>query len=229
MKFCQYHSKKGFAPVPVPPLAEGTGFLSKKHRESRLLNREGFTLIELIVAFGIFFIVAGSASWLFVEAVKAQKRTLAYQQVLDNVSYVMEYMSRTLRMAKKDTDGGCITPTNGWVNYEDIGNGIRFLNYRGYCQEFYLQEIGQEKRLVERKSTDKTFGNLGLPVALTSSQITVARFGIYDWGWAQGVSPEYENLQPKVTIFLESKELLEGVPLVRIQTSVSQRNLDIEK
>ena len=222
MKFCQYHSKKGFTPGPVPPLAEGTEFLSKKHRESRPLSQGGFSLIELIVAFGIFFIVAGSASWLFVEAVKAQKRTLAYQQVLDNVSYVMEYMSRTLRMAKKDTTGNCVNKTGGTIlaNYEVIPNGIRFLNYRDICQEFYLQGI----RLKEKKYKNETRGQVETDLELTSSKISVARFNIYVWGWDQG-----DNLQPKVTIYLESKERLEGVPLIMIQTSVSQRNLDVQK
>jgi prepilin-type N-terminal cleavage/methylation domain-containing protein len=166
----------------------------------------GFTLVETLVAMAIFSMIVGAALGIFVTGVRSQRKVLASQQVLDQTSYVLEYMSRALRMAKKDLLGNCIAANS---NYALTGSGIKFKNYKNECQEFYL-ESGQLK---ESK-------NGGSGIALTSSNLTVNYFGISSSGWLQT-----DNIQPSVTIFLDviGKEQAG----IKIQTAVSQRNLDV--
>ncbi|MFH1656928.1 MAG: prepilin-type N-terminal cleavage/methylation domain-containing protein [bacterium] len=177
----------------------------------------GFTLVEVLVALAIFSIIASLAIGIFVMAMRSQRKILAQQQVLDQVSYAIEYMSRAIRMARKDdiTIGGvsvnCLFGDR--VNYEitAIGTGhggIKFRNYNNDCPEFYLQE-GQLRE-------DKN----GVDLPLTAPDLTVISFEIKDSGWDQ-----YDTLQPAVTMFLDI-EGKEGTK-IQIQTTVSQRNLDV--
>jgi len=181
------------------------------------MKNKSFTLIEILVAVTIFSLIMGIASGIFISAIKAQRKTLAYQQLLDQTSYIMEYMSRALRMAKKDDIGGvnCLNPDK--VNFEvtHSGQGIKFRNYQDICQEFYLDGI----QLNEEKD--------GVVLELTSTNLQVLYFNVNLIGETQ-----IDNLQPRVTLLLNIKgtgEKPEQKPEIKIQTTISQRNPDIEK
>ncbi|MBI4101528.1 MAG: prepilin-type N-terminal cleavage/methylation domain-containing protein [Candidatus Nealsonbacteria bacterium] len=170
----------------------------------------GFTIIEMLVAVAIFSLVAVASSEIFVFSIKGQRKYLASQEILDQASYFMEYASKAIRMAKKDVDGVCIGPK---LNYQKThgGQGIRFKNYQGICQEFYL-EGGQLKE-------DKG----GVVSSLTSGNLQVVSFNIGpEDAWDQE-----DTDQPKVTFFLEIQGKEQAK--IKIQTTVSQRNPDIEQ
>lgn len=184
------------------------------------MKNSGFTLIELLVAVTVFSLVAAAVSEIFIFSIRNQRNFLSGQEIVDQSSYLMEYVSRALRMAKKDVAGTCLTTAGANFNYETDeahGNRLRFLNYQNQCQEFFLE--GAE--LKERKSLDGTAANFQAPLTLTSANLQVSSFNIGpsdSWG-------QEESLQPKVTLFLEiqGKEQSE----IRIQTTISQRNPDI--
>ncbi|MBM3283920.1 prepilin-type N-terminal cleavage/methylation domain-containing protein [Candidatus Gottesmanbacteria bacterium] len=183
------------------------------------MKKNGYTLIELLVALTVFTIVVAAPTGFFVSALKGQQKALASQELYDNVSYTLEYMSRSLRMAKKDYSGSCITAN---MNYETTtdGHNVKFKtideNYNEICQEFFLDT--NDNRLKEIKN--------GITLPLTARNLEVVSFIVGDHGWGQD---DYD--QPKVTLFLEIRgkrgSLPELQPEIKIQTSVSQRNLDI--
>lgn len=184
--------------------------------------QKGFSLVEIMVAVAIFSVVISVASMSFILAIKSQKKSLAEQELLAQTSYVMEYMSRALRMAKKDLSGDCIAAK---TNYgRPYGNSsIRFLNYEGAtgeCQEFFLDVDGQLKM---RKSSDDTAANFGAAVPLTSATLTIDPGSVQFYLIGES---QFDNIQPRVTIFLDidGKEQTD----IKIQTTISQRNLDIE-
>jgi hypothetical protein len=142
---------------------------------------------------------------------------LANQELLDQASYVLEYMGRALRMAKKDSGGTC-TGTAG-KNYGGTINSISFLKFdyetnSDVCYQFYLSGT----RIYESKG-----GAAGVP--LTSDKISVNSLKFNLSGDTIGESP---NLQPRVTIFLDilGRGATGEQPRIQIQTSISQRNLD---
>jgi len=195
-----------------------------KQWSSETIKSEGLTLIEMLVAVAVFSITIGAISGIFISGIRSQRRVLATQELLDQTSYVLEYTGRALRMAKKDLTGNCLTTAGAKYNYESEPGRIRFLNYDSKCQEF-LKEGDQLK---EKKSTDNTAANLpisGTPI--TSDKLTVNSFQLNLSGQAQ---PPTDYLQPRVTIFLEilGRETGVGQPKIQIQTSVSQRDLDIQ-
>lgn len=190
--------------------------------------KKGYTLIEVLVAVAIFFTVLAAPTGFFIGSLKAQMRTLASQELLNQTSYFLEYISRALRMAKKDKNDSCIglnsnyqktnTRTLAGVTYS--GPGIKFKSYHDtpICQEFFLDE--NDKVLKESK-------NGAAPLPLTSDNLEIVSFKISgEESWGQN-----DNLQPKVTLFLEIKGgrslKPELQPKIKIQTAVSQRNLDV--
>ena len=126
--------------------------------------KKGFTLIEVLVAVAIFvsvMVVAGSA---FISAIQAQRYNLAYQELLDQTSYVMEHMSRIIRMAKKQLPPPdhpvCIVEGD---NYEiaDDNDSIKFIDQYGVCTRFFLDTGTKElKKQVGARTTPLTSPNL---------------------------------------------------------------------
>ena len=195
----------------------------------KTIKNTGFTLIEMIVSMFVFSLIVGAGSGLLISAIRAQNRTLAIQQLLDQTSYALEYMSRAIRMAGKEKatilSEACLTQDSTILygyNYELTreGKGIKFINNDIECQEFFLDETTYQ--LMESK-------NGGAPSPLTSEGLYVENFKIgSDVSWGQDGSGL--NLQPGVTIFLEIRRAglePEKQPKIKIQTTVSQRRLDI--
>lgn len=179
--------------------------------------KKGFTLIEMLVAVAIFFIVVSIPTGFFVLSLKSQKRVLALREIIDNSSYALEYTSRALRMARKDDIeiGGVVKDclSGDKVNYEitNGGQGIKFRNYLDKCQKFYLS--GTQLREWKDDGTD-------LPLTSDNLEITLLEF--YLSGATQG-----DSLQPRVTILFEIQKKGQPGTKIHLQTTISQRNLDV--
>jgi prepilin-type N-terminal cleavage/methylation domain-containing protein len=174
--------------------------------------KKSFTLIELMVSVTVFCLIAASASGVFTSVLQAQRKLLAMQELLSQTSYLEEYMSRAIRMARKDVLGTCITAKS---NYDIVsGQSIRFVNYKGECQEFYLSS----SHLMEDKD--------GVVSELTSDALAVDNFNINLLGNSQS-----DNFQPRATLFLKMKgtgSRAEQQVEIQIQTTISQRKLDVQ-
>lgn len=184
---------------------------------ARVSKERGFTLIEMMVAIAVFSIIIGAVSGLFISGLYGQRNALASQRLLDQTSYALEYMSRALRMAKKQTSDLPFCLSSNGLNYEMVNSGLRFINHleEDKCQEFFLEGgiLKQRKNIGEA------------PLDLTSPKLEITSLNFFLQGQSQ-----VDNLQPKVTIFLKIKgsgQRIEEQPGINIQTTVSQRNLDI--
>ncbi len=187
------------------------------------MKNKGFTIIEMIVALAVFSLVIGASTSILVSGLRAQRHNLAAQEVLSQTSYVMEYMSRALRMAKKDLTGLCLTTVGAKYNYETnlAGDRLRFVNSLGKCQEFFLDS----GRIKEFKSTDSSAASFpATPQDLTSDNLQVSIFSVVITGAQQ---PPADYLQPRVTISLNilGREQSE----IKIQTTISQRDSDVRQ
>jgi len=188
-------------------------------------TQKAYTLIEVLIAVAIFFTVIAGPTGLFVSSLKSQNRILAIREIIDNSSHVFEYMSRALRMARKELDCGpekedctCLEDSSYGSNYEITrgGKGIKFNNFQQppVCQEFFWDIT--DNRLKELKDGEE-------PIALTSDDLEVISFKFKKFGLEQD-----DNIQPRITIFLEmTKKNQTDAPKIRVQTTISQRNLDV--
>lgn len=184
---------------------------SSKMTNVRLIK--GFSLVELLVTMAIFLIVVGAALGIFTSALRGQRKALATQEILSQTSYFLEYMSRAIRMAQKEISAPTCLSQNG-LNYEltRLGKGIKFKDYGGTCQEFFV-EGGQLKQL-----------KAGAVENLTSSDFEITSFNINLLG-----ASELDDIQPRVTIAFTIRgkgQKPEEKTEMKIQTSISQRNVD---
>ena len=192
---------------------------------------KGFTIVELLVSIFIFSLVIVGAGGLLVSSMGVQRRSGTQQEIIDQASYLAEYMSRALRQARKDTAGVCLTTAGAGFNYElninPVGDRIRFLNRNNLgvlvCKQFSLSGA----QIFEQTSTDAAANlpPLTPQLALTSNNLQVTKLRFYISGASQG-----DNLQPKATFAMELKGRAQqggSQPAVNIQTTVSQRKIDV--
>lgn len=185
---------------------------------------KGFTLVETLVSLLIFGFISIILVNVFVSVLNSQKRILQNQELMNSSSYALDYMTKLIRMAEKDDDGYC-TGTAG-KNYDLTAavDSITFLAYDIKSSSYKcIQFLLDGTTIKEKKSTDNSVSNLGVAQAITSSsvQVTGLTFGLTGDGT--------DTLQPKVTVMIKMKSasLSSNAPSLVVQTSVSQRKLDI--
>ncbi len=188
-------------------------------------NIAGFTLVEMVVGVTIFSVILSAVAGLFMSSLKAQRNNLAAQELLGQTSYLLEYTSRALRMAKKETFAypvHCLT--NFGYNYENPNSDtskIKFIKFdysqnQDACYEFSLQGgILQESR-TNLQTGVKTTQNL------TSANLAISQLIFKLTGENQN-----DDVQPRVTIVLNLAGRQNSK--LSIQTTVSQRNLDVTR
>ena len=215
-------------------------------------NSKGFTIVEIVVAMTIFILILGVAVNIFISAVAQQRKILSEQQLVNQMSYVIEYMAKALRMAIKDEARDCVKelyiyepeePEAGIfvLTRQNLGEGsfrgIRFLNASNtndlgepICQEFFLDLDDGKNIFKEIKSAnshaDLSTGN-AMPIVSEKIEITSIKFAI-NGDINKYYASNIDSVQPSVTIFLEAKIVGDDRPAKQIQTTISQRNLNTE-
>jgi prepilin-type N-terminal cleavage/methylation domain-containing protein len=181
------------------------------------IQKKGFTLVELLVTAAIFSMIFSAVSGLFASALKAQRRSLASQELLAQTSYAMEYMSRQLRMASGQDPTSCTGSGNSYLLEGE--QSITFLNYQGCCIQF--RAIPGVDRLDQRV--------IGSCSTLTDASLTSANFKVEKFNINLAGGPG-SGKQARVTLFLRIKgksQKIEERPVIEIQNTISQRNLNI--
>jgi hypothetical protein len=157
---------------------------------------------------------------------------LQNQELINQTGYAMEYMHKAIRMADRDVDGACTGLAQ--QNYDvSVASRIRFLGYdysaSDYrCMEFSIGTGGDIGKIMVKKSGDKTFGGLASVTAmeLTSGKITISTLDF------EVVGDTVNAGQPKITIFIDAvsaSKRVNPIPRVTLQTTASQRNLNISQ
>lgn len=177
-------------------------------------NGAGFTLIELMVSLSIFVVIISSSSAVLIFTIRSQRKSFAQQELLNQTSYLIEKMSRAIRMARKDKEGICglsVRNTNYYLTNDDTS--IEFLNYNGVCQRFYF---------FENNTIMEDLDGRALP--LTSTNLDVESFKV-----VIEHEEQTDTFQPKITFALKIKLGIEpNESQMNIQTTISQRNPDVQ-
>lgn len=195
---------------------------------------EGFTLIEMVIVMSIFLFVTGAAIGIFISVINNQKAILSEQEIVNQTSYIVEYLSKSLRMAKRDLTGSCLGQ-----DYQDhsylltkydtlIGSyrGIKFIDQldNNSCSEIYLDNSDAENNVIKKIRNGEN------PVSLSSNKMKINYMSILINGNNSfGKETEENDIQPRITISLsvQSKNL-QNSPEKKIQTTISQRDLNIK-
>jgi len=186
-------------------------------------NKKGTSLLEMIVAISLFSIVLLTTLTVFQSAIEGQARTIATQSTQESLRYVLEMMSKEVRMAKGSLTGGsCITTprfkvynTNESLTQNE-GTELYFENKDSQCVTY---RILNGQIVINRRDA---ITNITYPVTLNNITVNNLRFLIDD-----NVVNVSGDIQPKVTIRL-SAEMEIGKEInkrpITVETTISSRH-----
>lgn len=173
-------------------------------------NQKGVTLLELIVAVGIFSVVILAATGIFKSALEGQRSAIAAQNLQESMRYAMEVMSKEMRMAQKDVGGAdqCPDVANGKVY--DISAGSDRLDFRNYNDQCVSYNLAGTRLQIDRDGTS---------AFITPDEISVSnlQFVIVD-----NVSDKQSRVTMKMNIEMATGKDMHKQKMT-IQTSVSAR------
>lgn len=69
-----------------------------KSEKRKAKSQKGYSLIELLVAMGLFSIVVSIMASMFMASLRGQQKAFTAQNIADNMRYAMEIMSKEIRM-----------------------------------------------------------------------------------------------------------------------------------
>ncbi len=168
-------------------------FIQKNH------NKEsGLTLIELIVAMGIFGLVVSMIFGVFVLAIVSQRRIIALRNVEDSIRFTIESMAKEVRTGK------------------NFSGGVNSLSFSNAKNESVIYRLNGG--IVEKSSNGGASYS-----AVTGSETVIDYLNFYLNGQAAG-----DSLQPRITITVGATSQVGNQNAnLKVQTTVSARFLQI--
>ena len=178
----------------------------------------GFTLMETIVALAIFTTVLLASFSAFTLSLSAHRAILAEKAISENVNYAVEFMSRQMRVAKRDGAGGCIASNTTYQTFSS-DTEIKFINGGDECVRFFLSAGA-----IHYENITLDPGTI-IPLT-TSAVVSVDLLDFSILGESRG-----DIEQPRATITIRASGVgnrpeVQGAR-VDIQTTVVARGLDI--
>ena len=174
-------------------------------------DQRGFTLIEMVVAVFAFSIVLALIGTVFVYALTSQRRIINAQKVEENLSFVMESMTREIRVAQPDAQGVFSTLSDACTSASPaFASTLDFLNSSGQRIVYSLSGNAVHRSV---NGTDSIMNSNS--VEFTRLQFCVSGVTVY-------------GKQPRITI-LTSVRSKDTTPQVveDYQTTVALRYLGI--
>lgn len=210
-------------------------------RASRF-STEGFTLVEVMISIGLFTIVMVIGIGAILGVNSTHRKTQTMRSVVDNLSFVMEDMARSLRLADSIfCSQNSVAPNSALdissggqtaVSCPNGGNIIAFEPYWNYDLNtpdnqviYYINDANGIGTIFKKsaENMDWTSDDLFIPITPAEIDIDISKSGF----WVTGAEDETPALQPKVTIVLVGTVRLGNASTeFNLQTTVSQRLLD---
>lgn len=189
------------------------------------MKQKGVTLIELVVVLAVFMLIMGVTISIFISILQRQKSILGEQELLNQMSYAIEYMSRPIRTAQKDTTGSCL-PSSGYIyfltHYDSVAGsygGIKFITKDNVCQEFFLTDNGILKEIKNGQASQNILSR--------KFKIKYVRF-IINGNKSLKIASQNDSVQPRITMVLDVQTPTDsGQQEKIIQTTISNVNLNI--
>ncbi len=157
----------------------------------------GFTLVELLVAMGLFLVVVILASGTFIKALRLERQAVDLIAMNDSASLALEQMAREIRTGTE------FSSTNSDT-----------LNFINASAEHIFYHLNVDLGIIERSE------NGGVPESLSALNVAVAKLAFITSGL-----PSNDDLSARITIALSvasrSKNLQDI--FTNLQTTISPR------
>jgi prepilin-type N-terminal cleavage/methylation domain-containing protein len=204
----------------------------------KIINQKGFTLLEIIVAMGIFSVSMLMATQIFQTILQGQNNTLASQNIQENFRFALEMMSKEMRNAQfpigncynavseddKNTFSACNqsddNPVGGSRKGVGLGAKLIFRNKYGECVKYYLDTVSNQIKVV--RMVPGIYNN-AFPITPTSIKVTSFKVFVDD---NDPVINSAIYAQPTATLNLTAEVVTNKASSknpINLQTSVSAR------
>jgi len=172
-------------------------------------EKEGFTLIEVIVSLSLFTIVMVIALGALFMVIAANRQAKAIKLVVNNVNLAMEGMTRDLRVGYEY----CTTPSGSSCDSSSTGvTQIYFTTDKGEANSSYRLSGGTIERRI---------GSSAQYFEITGSDVVIDEMKFYIQGTETG-----DNIQPFVTVVIRGTiQVAEIMDDFHLQSTISQRKL----
>lgn len=170
----------------------------------------GFTLVEMIVALGLFTVVLAASSSAFLNVINIDRKSRSMRVAMDNVNLALEDMSRRIKTGTSYDCGGGDIGTN---NCDPLGSPT-------------LSFDGQDGKRVTYKlsgtTIQRTIGIGGTTLNVTAPDITINTLMFVVGGSTRG-----DTAQPYVGILINGTVQAGGISsTINVQTMATQRDYD---
>lgn len=189
--------------------------METKSANRKVKSEAGYSLIELMVAIGVFAVVVTILSGTFMISLRGQGKSATVQNIGDNMRYAMEVMAKEIRM-------GTIKATEGYL-FDPLLSDIRFRsnmpNRNNAVVRFYLDTLTHQIMF-----DDDIFDALS-PEPITSANIEVSALKFDVSGDTSGTSA---SAQPRITIAMRAASVGTAADIetrIDMQTTISPRSL----
>ncbi len=196
-------------------------------------NRNGYTIIETMVAVSLFIVVVMAGMGALLNANLLHRKSQNMRSIMDNLSFVMEDMSRNLRTGynyhcfvagdtiPSSTSAVVSTPkscANGWALAFEYAYGVPANNDDQWV--YYIDNTGKIFKSTQGPYIVSNF------FQLTPDEVVIDPASSFAVMGAEGVA--VNSQQPFITIKLIGRITFKNVVTpFSLQTSVSQRLADI--
>ena len=185
----------------------------------------GFTLVEVVVALGIFSIATTYAVSIFVQSNQVQKRTANIQKITSDARYVLEVMSREVRLDHLDYNyAGYTLPLTG------AQAELALLDVNNQPVRFKRTDDGTGRFIVQVCEADNCDNDVYYDI--TPNDLTVEKLDFYvspaadPFVWEAQQGGYANNQQPRVTIIMQTRSTRADLPIPKVinfQTTVTER------
>ena len=181
-------------------------------------KKNGFTLIEMLVAITLFSFVVTSALGALYMVLKANEKTKVLKLVVNNLNIALEEMSREIRTGYEYDCAG--------------GNECTTFHFktRDQCEGYFKFDSSEKVilRKIKKKKPSDAYGTCSggdqEEVEITSSDVDIEDLKFRTTGIGGG-----DDIQPRVLITLKGvvhRGILENPETFFIQSTISQRELE---
>ncbi|CAN5756054.1 hypothetical protein BH11PAT2_BH11PAT2_02260 [soil metagenome] len=177
-------------------------------------GKRGFTLVELIVSVALFTIVITIAASAYLSLISLNRKARATNDLVSNLSYVVDAMSRSIRTGTNYQCGG-----PGGTNCANGNSAITFINDASSTITYLLKPGGIIGQCTGSPCTTSSAD------PLTDSRITVTNLQFYVQGVGTG-----DSTQPRVLFTLSGTikpDTQTATTSFTIESSATQRLIEL--
>ncbi len=181
--------------------------------------KAGYTLIELLIALGVFSIVIVIMAGLVSRVVFIERRSIAEQALEEDLRFALEIFSREARLAFSST----------FALADDTGQSLLMRNQNGVCVNYRVSPAGVfERAEAEAQGTDCAGADFASRYSpLTSSRIRVEQLR---FDMPENIYNQRDNRldrQGFITLIVRARGASAPTPPLELQTTVTSRQVKV--